>query len=97
MSTRTEAPPVSSTGDSSKTGSANAEDHTLNSPQQQQQPQHNQQEVTDSEEAAVMARKIRKAKQHKKWNRRLKIFFCCLGYKRNKVITTEVKFLIIDC
>lgn len=27
----------------------------------------------------------RTAKEHKKWNRRLKIFFCCLGYKKNKV------------
>jgi len=32
---------------------------------------------------AEMARKL--AKQHKKWNKRFKIFFCCLGYKKNKV------------
>lgn len=30
-----------------------------------------------------MALKI--AKDHKKWNRRLKVLFCCLGYKKNKV------------
>lgn len=31
----------------------------------------------------AMAR--RSQKHHKKWNRRMKIFFCCLGYKKNKV------------
>ena len=35
------------------------------------------------ESKAEMARRI--AKQQKKWNKRLKIFFCCLGYKKNKV------------
>lgn len=38
---------------------------------------------TATEEELAMAK--RSAKQHKKWNRRMKIFFCCLGYKKNKV------------
>lgn len=46
----------------------------------------------DSDEALVMAKK---AKQHKKWNRRLKIFFCCLGYKKNKVILQKFYYHII--
>lgn len=40
-------------------------------------------QVQVNEELTEMAK--RTAKQHKKWNRRLKIFFCCLGYKKNKV------------
>lgn len=39
-------------------------------------------QADEQEEVAEMAKR---AKQHKKWNRRLKIFFCCLGYKKNKV------------
>ena len=45
-------------------------------------------EKTD-ENLAVMAR--RSSKHHKKWNRRMKIFFCCLGYKKNKVSYRIVK------
>lgn len=37
--------------------------------------------VGEAEQAEIMKR----AKHYKKWNRRLKIFFCCLGYKKNKV------------
>lgn len=45
------------------------------------------QETEESnQESYESLRMARKAKQHKKWNRRLKIFFCCLGYKKNKVI-----------
>lgn len=36
----------------------------------------------DESEQAEMARR---AKHHKKWNRRMKVLFCCLGYKKNKV------------
>lgn len=35
------------------------------------------------EDPEAMAKRAQK--QHKKWNRRMKIFFCCLGYKKNKV------------
>lgn len=37
----------------------------------------------------------RSAKQHKKWNRRLKIFFCCLGYKKNKVSKNSLNCLAL--
>lgn len=40
--------------------------------------------LDDEQDEATMTKRI---KQHKKWNRRFKFFFCCVGYKRNKVCT----------
>ena len=44
-----------------------------------------EEKTVDPTDEAEMAKK---AKHHKKWNRRFKIFFCCLGYKKNKVSLT---------
>lgn len=48
---------------------------------QSNNPNHQQHELKTPDEAEMK----RQAKHNKKWNRRLKIFFCCLGYKKNKV------------
>lgn len=49
-----------------------------------------QQEVGALGEAEM----TRQAKHNKKWNRRLKIFFCCLGYKKNKVRIIQSTFCV---
>ena len=48
----------------------------------------------EQEEQAEMAK--RAAKYQKKWNRRLKIFFCCLGYKKNKDSIADVASIFAE-
>lgn len=46
----------------------------------------NQAQVIDQNQGdANQVEMTKRAKQHKKWNRRFKVLFCCLGYKKNKV------------
>lgn len=37
----------------------------------------------------------KRAKLNKRWHRRLKFLFCCLGYKKNKV-SSDMRQLLID-
>ena len=42
--------------------------------------------LESEEDAKIVAEMVKTGvKHHKQWNRRLKVFFCCLGYKKNKV------------
>lgn len=59
-------------------GSQQAQKEVVVAPASRPQPEK-------EEEDDIEASMARKMKQHKKWNRRLKIFFCCLGYKKHKV------------
>lgn len=48
-------------------------------------PHHHHQQQQQAVVGVDEAEMTRQAKHNKKWNRRFKIFFCCLGYKKNKV------------
>lgn len=47
-------------------------------------------------EIVEMTKRAKSSKYHKKWIRRLKIFFCCLGYKKNKDSIADVASIFAD-
>lgn len=53
-----------------------------------------QQEQAISDED--MSKQAHVAKSHRRWNRRLKIFFCCLGYKKNKDSIADVASIFAE-
>lgn len=57
--------------------------NSSNKYQREQEKQQLEQPVVDDKQTPDMSRKM--AKQQKKWNKRFRILFCCLGHKKNKV------------
>jgi len=56
--------------------------HQLDNSSCDRDPSNGQVKEFDEVQQLDMTKRV---KSHKKWNRRLKILFCCLGYKKNKV------------
>lgn len=48
------------------------------------------------QELDEMSKRAHVAKSHRRWNRRLKIFFCCLGYKKNKDSIADVASIFAE-
>lgn len=59
-----------------------------------EQPKTSQPQKLPAGEALESPEMTKRAKHHKKWNRRLKLLFCCLGYKKNKV-SSVISIIII--
>lgn len=62
-----------------------ADNSSLASPLVTSQPKEVVRLSIDSNDAMA----LKAARDHKKWNKRLKVLFCCLGYKKNKVMCSS--------